>query len=313
MQQGLRILGMIVMFLAVCVPGRAQTLAERLGYSKTDRLLIINGDDMGMCHAANVAGMKALQEGSLTSITIMMPCSWVPEIAAFAREHPEYGYGLHLTLTSEWKNYKWSSVASSDKVPGLLQPDGYMWPDVMPVYAHATPQEAEIEIRAQIKKALKLGIPIDHLDSHMGTLQYNPDYWKVLAKVAKEFSLPIRMADEKLLAQYGVTDRRKTAAEMGLLGPDYLIHSERDAIKKPEDVAPVFEKVLRQLKPGVTEIYIHPSIDSPELKNITATHDIRYAEYQWVMSRQLKKLIKRLGIKLISYKPLMELMQNETQ
>ncbi|RMD92275.1 MAG: ChbG/HpnK family deacetylase, partial [Calditrichaeota bacterium] len=146
-----------------------------------------------------------------------------------------------------------------------------------------------------------------------GTLQYNPDYWKVLAKVAKEFSLPIRMADEKLLAQYGVTDRRKTAAEMGLLGPDYLIHSERDAIKKPEDVAPVFEKVLRQLKPGVTEIYIHPSIDSPELKNITATHDIRYAEYQWVMSRQLKKLIKRLGIKLISYKPLMELMQNETQ
>ncbi|MDQ7052912.1 MAG: polysaccharide deacetylase family protein [candidate division KSB1 bacterium] len=291
----------------------AQTLAERLGYSAQDKLVIINSDDIGMCHAANAAAMDALQNGLLTSITIMMPCSWVPEIAAFAREHPEYGYGLHLTLTSEWKNYKWGTVAPVDKVPGLLQPSGYMWPDVQPVYEHATPKEAEIEIRAQIEKALKLGIPVDHLDSHMGTLQYNQEYWLVLARVAREYRLPIRMADEELLRRFGVTERRRIAKEMGLLAPDYLVHTERDAIKKPEDVPVVFEKVLRNLKPGVTEIYIHASIDSPELKHITATHAIRHAEYEWVMSDALKQLVKELGIKLISYKPIMKLMRSETQ
>lgn len=305
-----------VLFLTIAMqtsPLFAQTLAERLGYSADDRLLIINSDDIGMCHSANVAAMDALQNGLLTSVTIMMPCSWVPEIAAFAREHPEYGYGLHLTLTSEWKHYKWGPVAPADKVPGLVQPNGYMWPDVELVYQHATPEQAEIEIRAQIEKALKLGIPVDHLDSHMGTLQYNQEYWLALARVAQEYRLPIRMADSTLLASFGMADRRRIAREMGLLGPDYLVHVEREQIKKPEDVAPVFEQVLRNLRPGVTEIYIHAAVESPELQAITGTHAIRDAEYRWVMSKELRTLIDALGIKLISYRPIMELMRSDTE
>lgn len=310
MRKAILVFGAVLMMAA---HAHAQTLAERLGYSAQDRLLIINSDDIGMCHAANVAAMEALQHGALTSVTIMMPCSWVPEIAAFAREHPEFGYGLHLTLTSEWKGYKWGAVAPADKVKGLLQPDGYMWPDVEPVYAHATPAEAEIEIRAQIEKALRLGIPVDHLDSHMGTLQYNPEYWQVLAKVAKEYNFPIRMAGAELLNHFGFGDRRKEAMEMGLLAPDYLVHMEREAIQKPEDVAPVFEKVLRNLKPGVTEIYIHAAVESPELRSITGTHDIRNAEYTWVMSKELQSLLQELDIKLISYKSLHALQNDATQ
>lgn len=304
---------LLVFILSTIEQAPSQTLAERLGYTAEDRLLIINSDDVGMCHSANAAAMEALQKGLLTSISIMMPCSWVPEIAAFARENPQYGYGLHLTLTSEWKHYKWGPVAPADKVPGLLQPDGYLWPDVKSVYSHATPKEVEIEIRAQIEKALKLGIPVDHLDSHMGTLQYNQDYWLVLARVAQEYRLPIRLAGEELLAHYGLSNRRKLAAEMGLLGPDYLVHLERERIKTPEDVAPVFEQVLRNLKPGVTEIYIHAAVDSPELRRITATHAIRDAEYRWIVSDNVRRLISELGIKLISYKPIMELMRTETE
>jgi hypothetical protein len=164
----------LILSIAAVRGAEPATLAERLGYQATDRLLIINGDDAGMCHAANQGVTEALAQGLMTSATIMAPCPWFYEIADYARNHPDKDFGAHLCHTAEWKLYRWGPVAPREQVPGLVDADGCLWRSVQEVYAHANPEEALAEGRAQIKKALAAGIDLTHLDSHMGTLQYDP-------------------------------------------------------------------------------------------------------------------------------------------
>src|SRR6185503_8275550 len=123
-------------------------LAERLGFKAGDKILIVNGHDVGVSHAANAATIDALENGLMTSATIMVPCPWFPEIASYAKSHPNSDFGLHLTHTSEWKTYKWGPVASKTEVPGLVDPQGYLWPDIASVYKNSTPEQAYIEARA---------------------------------------------------------------------------------------------------------------------------------------------------------------------
>src|SRR2546423_1183455 len=187
------------LLLSACAAEGADqsSLAERLGYKAADKLLIINGDDCGMCHAANMATIECLEKGLMRSATIMVPCPWFPEIAAYAKAHPESDFGIHLCHTSEWSKYRWGPVADREKVPGLLDPDGYLWHEVPDVYAHATPEEALVEGRAQIRRALAAGIDVTHLDSHMGTLQLDPRYLKMYLQLATEFNVPVRMASQE--------------------------------------------------------------------------------------------------------------------
>jgi chitin disaccharide deacetylase len=180
-----------------------RSLAERLGYRATDKLLIMNGDDAGMCHTANLATIECLEKGLMRSATIMAPCPWFAEIAAYAKGHPDKDFGVHLCHTSEWGKYRWGPVAGRDKVPGLVDPQGYFWSNVLEVYAHATPEEALIEGRAQIERAVAAGVPVTHLDSHMGALQLDPRYLKSYLQLAAEFDLPVRMPSRETLARFG--------------------------------------------------------------------------------------------------------------
>ena len=157
------------------------SLAERLGYKPTDKLLIVNGDDAGMCHSANLATTEALEKGLMRCATIMVPCPRFPEIAAYAKAHPDKDFGVHLCHTSEWGKYRWGPVAPRDEVPGLIDAEGYLWRGILEVYAHASPEQALIEGRTQIQRALAAGIDVTHLDSHMGTLQLHPEYVKPIS------------------------------------------------------------------------------------------------------------------------------------
>src|SRR5437660_2660839 len=139
-------------------PQPAPTLAERLGYKATDRILIVNGDDIGMCHTGNLAAIDCMEHGLMTCGTIMVPCPWFTEIARYAKTHPEKDFGIHLCHTSEWQTYRWGPVAAKSKVPGLVDPEGYLWREETQVWAHSTPEQAEIEARAQITMALAAGI-----------------------------------------------------------------------------------------------------------------------------------------------------------
>lgn len=247
----------------------APTLAERLGYAPTDRLLILNSDDVGMCHSANVATIDALEHGLIPSATILIPWLWVLEIANYAKAHPEKDFGIHLCQTSEWRVYRWGPVAPRSEVPGLIDPEGYLWHETPQVYAKSNPQEALIERRAQIRRALELGVDITRLDSHMGVLQYRPDYLESYLQLAVEFDLPVRMAPEDTFAQAGQTGWREKFAANAILLPDDFIFDMKYA--GPADVKRFWMQRLAYLKPGVTELFIHAAQPTDELKAITGS------------------------------------------
>lgn len=177
---------------------QTKTVAERLGYPADSKLLIIHADDLAVAHSEDAASFDALDRHAVTSASIMVPCPWLTEVADYAKAHPDADLGLHLTLTAEWKTYRWGPVESKDKVPSLLDPSGYLWPEVEPAVRNIKAEDAEREVRAQIERAIAAGIHPTHLDSHMGTLFARPDLFAVYVKVAHEYKLPflaVRNAD----------------------------------------------------------------------------------------------------------------------
>ncbi len=283
----------------------AQTLAEKLGYKNTDKLLIVNCDDVGMCHSANVAVMDAMVNGMITSGTIMTPCPWFNEIADFAKSGAKSDLGVHLTHTAEWKHYRWGTVASKNLVSGLLDPQGYMWESVEHVYKHANAEQAYIEGKAQIQKALDAGIDVTHIDSHMGTMQHDPEYYQAYVKLAKEYNLPLRMPSQTTTEKFGMPGLRSQVSSMGLIFPDYFVYEE---LHNYGEVKPFWTNILKNLKPGVTEIYIHAAVVTDELKAITNSWKTRSQEYEtFNQDPDIKKLIEDEGIILIGYRPLREL------
>ena len=285
------------------VPGRS--LAERLGYKASDILLIVNADDVGMSHAANAATRAGMEKGLITSGTIMVPCPWFEEIAAYARATPAADFGLHLTHTSEWKVYKWGPVASRDSVAGLVTPLGYLWPDIESVYKHATPEQALAEARAQVAKAKASGIDITHLDSHMGALQYDMRYHAMYRALAREFDLPIRMGSQELLAKMGAGHLRGELDADGTVYPDYLIHDQR---RKGEAVDAYWKRIIGELKPGVTELYIHPAVAGEEMQHITNSWQERDSEYHlFTDDASVRRLMEQRGVKRIGWRPLRDL------
>jgi predicted glycoside hydrolase/deacetylase ChbG (UPF0249 family) len=286
-----------------------RTLAERLGYQASDKLLIVNGDDAGMCHAANQATIDSLQNGWMTSATIMVPCPWFPEIAAYAKAHPQADFGVHLTHTCEWKNYRWGPVSGRHAVPGLVDRDGYLWPDILSVYLNATPEEAETEARAQVQKALAAGIDVTHLDSHMGTLQYDLRFYAVYRRLALEFNLPLRMASQDMLETRAAGQIRAQLAADGVVFPDYLIHGGRE---KGETVTTYWKRMLANLKPGVTELYIHAALATEELKHITGSWEDRATEHRlFTTDPEIREILKAQGVKPIGYRALRDLQRRE--
>lgn len=285
-------------------------LAERLSYKATDKLLIVNGDDAGMCHSANLATIECLEKGLMRSATIMVPCPWFPEIAAYAKEHPDKDFGVHLCHTSEWSKYRWGPVADRGSVPGLIDPQGFLWRSVDEVYAHATPEEALTEARAQVRRALAAGVDVTHLDSHMGTLQLDPRYVNSYLQLAVEFDLPVRMASRETLTRAGFAKLRDQFAAKGILFPDNFVYEELSNEKK--DVRRFWLETVRNLKPGVTELYIHAALPTDELKAITGSWPTRSQEAEaFTRDEEMKKLASEQGIILIGYRPLRDLQRKE--
>src|SRR5438105_2104007 len=191
----LRILALLLLTAACALrPARAQSsdksLAEKLGFPSDAKILIVHADDVGMTHSVNAATIKALDSGLVNSASIMVPCPWFPEIADYAKAHPELDFGLHLTLTSERVYYRWGPVAPRDKVPTLVDANGYFHHDWSPD-THIDPRDAELELRAQIDRAYSMGVHPTHLDSHQYRLILNgKPLFEVFLRVAHSYKLP---------------------------------------------------------------------------------------------------------------------------
>jgi chitin disaccharide deacetylase len=286
----------------------AVPLAVRLGYGPQDKLLIVNADDAGLCHSANAAVFQGLEEGMITSCSVMVPAPGFAEVAEYARAHPQADIGIHLTHTAEWQSYRWGPVLPAAQVPTLVDADGFFRREVFGergVYAHSTPAVVYREAVAQAEKAKAAGLDPSHIDSHMGTMQYDLRYaWRYI-RLALKLDVPLRMPSQDLCEKYGARWLRPALRTLGLVFPDYLIYEEG---KRGPTAAEHWHAVLRDLKPGVTEIFIHPALGTAEMQGITASWLWRRDEFlTFLADPETRRILQEQGITLIGYRPLRDL------
>ena len=275
------------------------TLQEKMGYSKKAKLLIIHADDWGVSHSENAASFYAIEHGSVSSGSIMVPTAWFPEVAAYANAHPKADLGLHLTLTSEWKYLKWRPVSGSDKVTHLTDANGFLFPGVDSVLIKANKDEVETELRAQIERAKQFGIDFTHFDSHMGTLYAKADFLQVMIKLGREYKVPV-MLNNLILAlnhETNITDKDVVIDSIYMENPpDYKSGTEA-----------FYTRILNGLQPGVHEIILHAAYNDSEMKAVTIDHpeygaEWRQADFNFFTSEKCKQLLKQNGIQVITWR-----------
>lgn len=289
------------------------TWAEKLGFPKGKKVIMLHADDIGMCKEANIAAIDYLQNDKIQSAAVMMPCEYAADMIEWAKKNPQEDIGLHLTLTSEWKTYRWGPVASPQEVSGLLDPDKKLWHDVPEVVTHASAAEVEKEIRAQIDKSIALGYRPDHIDTHMGTLYGHPSYMKAFFTVAQEYGIPanvIDVSDPEVLAGfrklgYPITDEAVKLFEAYTL-PKLDYFSSAPEGSTYEEKIRNFKTLIQSLKPGLTEIIFHPSVETVNLKTITNSWQQRVWEAKMFSDPDLIKFFKDEGIVFTNWNEIMK-------
>ena len=286
------------------------TYAELLGWPTGTKAVIFHVDDAGMSHDSNMGAIKAIEDGIATSLSIMMPCSWVPEMTAYVKQHAQVDAGVHLTLTSEWKNYRWGPVAGKAVVGGLVDSDGCLWRTVLDVGAHATPDEVETEILAQIDKLRAAGIEPTHLDSHMGVC-FLPQYFSSYVKVGIEKKIPVLIFGGHMqhigngvgALKSMVRMMAKTVWDSGLPVIDDLVTQPTRA-KDYEQRKAELIKLLREMQPGITEVIVHCTLPSETFSHISSSGANRHAELRLMIDPDIKAFIKEEGIVLTTWREL---------
>jgi chitin disaccharide deacetylase len=284
--------------------GQTKTVQEKLGYPKETKLLIIHGDDIGVAHSQNSASFTAIQSGMVNSGSIMVPCPWFTEVADYCKKNPQADLGLHLTLTSEWKFYKWGPVTSTSKVPGLVNANGFLYSSVDSVVMYAKPSEVEEEMRNQVKRAIQAGIDPTHLDAHMGAAFSTPAFVKAYIKIGKEFNLPVLLS-----RQLEALTPTRINFDSLLSGPAVLIDKIITAM--PEDfkngMPQYYQAVLKTLEPGLNCLLIHLAYDNDEMKAVTVDHPEwgsgwRQQDFNFFTSAECRQLLKQYNIQLITWR-----------
>ena len=308
----------LLVFGVVAVPSLAEeTFAEKLGWPEGSRVIFFHSDDLGMHHDANVGTIRSIEEGVVTSASTMMPCSWVPMWAEWMRENPDFDNGIHLTLTSEWRNYRWGPVAGAENVPTLVDPDGYLWRSVAEVVQHADPDHVEMEIRAQIAKARRMGLPITHLDSHMGTLFASPEFLARYVKVGIEEQIPVMMMGGHMEFLTSEQPERAALAPMlrviaqqvwdaGLPVLDDLQTDPTGATRDIDDKRADIIKRLREMRPGVTMLIVHCTDPSPVFSQISGSGPNRFSDTEVMADPEIRKVIEEEGLILTTWRELHE-------
>jgi chitin disaccharide deacetylase len=280
------------------VAARPDSLAERLGYPADAKLVIISCDDLGSCHAANVGVYRALRVGLATCASIMVPAPWARHAALEYR--PQDDVGVHLTLNAEHAAYRWGPITYA---PSLLSGEGGFPRSPADLWEHADPVEVRRELRAQVERATAWGIDVTHLAPHLTAITLRPEFFDVYLELADEFRLPIRLPST-ISAEEAGFPFRALAADEGVLFPDHFDHDWRAGSRQR-----VIDSIVT-LEPGVTEIHIQPSIDTPEVRALTEhaqgwIDDLDLA----TTDRELPRLLEQRGAVLIGYRALRDAMR----
>jgi hypothetical protein len=318
------ILFLSVFFVLNRAVAQEVTYAEKLGFPKGAKVLILHVDDVGMSWDSNQGAIQALEKGAATSVSVMMPCAWVPGFIHYIKEHPETDAGLHLTLTAEWKDYRWTPLSGKPAVPGLVDEEGALWSSVEGVIQHATADEVETEIRAQLQRATTVGFKPTHLDSHMGTLFAKPEFLERYIRVGIENKIPV-MFPGGHISMIGTTfkeaDRvqlRKTGEMIWQAGLPVLddLHNVSYGFQYPEgevtDAAlqqiatSKYIETIRSLKPGLTMVIMHCTATTEIFKYISDSGKIRRGDLLAMQDPAFKKFLQDEKIILTTWREVMK-------
>jgi chitin disaccharide deacetylase len=304
------------------IDSKAQTYAEKLGFPKDAKVLILHVDDVGMSYDSNLGAMKAMDEGVATSCSMMMPCGWIPAYFHYLKDHPATDAGLHLTLTSEWKDYRWGPITGKINSPGLVDGEGAMWPSVTETATHATANEVAAEIKAQLDRAKAMGWKPTHLDSHMGTLFATPAYLEKYLKLGMENNIPVMFpgGHNTMILQTeksaGLTIEMTTKIgkqlwEAGLPVLDDLHNISYGWTPPKEDISnndlqayktKKYIESIDQLKPGLTMVIMHCTWTTDLFPKISSSGLTRKGDMLAMMDPKFKEFLKKKNIILTTWR-----------
>ena len=296
-----------IVALALVAAGTAEdgpTLQERLGHPADARILVIHADDLGMSHSVNRATFEAFENGWITSASILVPCPWFPEVARWARAHPDADLGIHLALNSEWTGFRWGPVSPREGLASLLDRDGYFPLVEADVVARARPAEIDRELRAQIDRAREAGVRLTHLDSHMATLFRTAEFFEVYRKLGATYGLPVLM--ERLGERGGEQAAWAKAAQADAV-IDRVISIAPGVAK--EQWPQAYEKLLAPLPPGVYQLIVHLAYDDEEMRGATFDHPDwgaawRQNDLELVKSARFRNFLREQRFVLVGWKDL---------
>jgi predicted glycoside hydrolase/deacetylase ChbG (UPF0249 family) len=232
----------------------------------------------------------------------MVPCPWFPEIAAYAKQHPEFDWGIHTTFTAEWKNYKWDGILPSTKISSLIDANGYMYTSNQEFAKNAKPEDVEKEITAEIERAASFGVKITHLDNHMGSILASPELITIYQKIGREYRLPVLIPINmiRLMAPQMI---KYIDTSNAVIVDNYI--SAYPSIQA-NNWKQYYDEAIKNLKPGLNELVFHLAYDNEEMKAITVDHPDfgaawRQRDLDYATSEEFKTLLRRNDIHLITW------------
>lgn len=270
--------------------------AQLLGRPPASKLLIIHADDLGMCQSVNRATFIALEEGSVSSASAMVPCPAFAEVAEHAKVHPEYDIGIHSTLISEHARLKWGPVSNTNHGPEMVDERGYFWPRNNLLLA--SPEQIGDEISAQITLAKKSGLNPTHVDSHTFSVA-RPEYIPVYVQTARRFELPFLITEH----WYSYCSPEDPAAANDVIVEDVF---QAGGDVTPSSLEDYYLSVLGEVKPGLSELIVHPALDDPELQSIYEGREAygaawRQRDFEIMRSQRFKSGLRENGIQVINW------------
>ena len=277
-------------------------LAQKLGYPKDAKLLIIHADDAGLSHSENRATTQALKNGTINSYSIMVPCPGFNEIATFAKDNPQFDNGVHLTLTCEWENYKFGPVLPISEVPSLVDQNGHFYKNRTDFKNNAKTEEAKKELTAQIETALQFGLQPTHLDSHMCSVGVTPEFLEIYIDLGKAYDLPV-FINKSFIESISLSEEPYDFKD-SILSDTLLIGNFSD-FKKGE-LKNSYEKALDTIQAGFNVFLLHPAFDDEEMQNITINHpnfgsEWRQIDFDYFTSQECKSKLEENKIQLITW------------
>lgn len=317
----------IVCFHSLQAQTADSTYAEKLGYPKGAKVVILHVDDAGMSYDSNEGAEQAITKGVATSCSVMMPCPWVPGFVHFLHEHPAVDAGLHLTLTSEWTDYRWAPIAGKPTVAGLVDDEGAMWHDVADVVQHATADEVYAEINAQLQRARSMGFQPTHFDSHMGTLFASPAFTQQYMRLGMENHIPVMMpaghvtmiraqmfANDAAVQQLRAAGKILWNAGLPVLDdlhnlsydwkmPDSVLHDDK---KLQQYRTKLYIESLQQVQPGITMVIMHCTATTEVFEKISDSGPLRRGDLLAMLDPAFKQALQKERIILTTWRELME-------